>query len=120
MQDEDPGTLEHQFTDDEPGHSICTGFPGHPTHDCEDGDGSAWTRGACHPPCAALVGAALRALNDPSGLTARGAAAMEAAYPHSVSFDRLTGVVSVRDCSGTVAGTRVAHGASGLLFWGLM
>lgn len=96
-----PNEYVHQFTDDDPAFSDCSSIGGHPSHDCEDGDGSSWTPGPCHPPCPEELPEELGLiLSEHESLSASIAIELSRRYPLRVSFDPATGVMSVRLCAG--------------------
>jgi len=97
-----PYDFIHRFTGGE-GNSTCQSPPGHPIHDCENGDGIYWAYGPCHPPCAEDQPAEIAALLlSPEPLTEGRAVALLLKYPGLVSFNRADKLLTIRTCAGEV------------------
>lgn len=85
--------------------SVCSGGGGHPTHDCVNGDPEYWyVEGTCefsHPACEGSV--AIAAVRQVGVLSRERASALEVQYGRFISYDAFRGVVSARDCRGSLA-----------------
>ena len=113
-----PYNIYHRFSGTEGISDCSTPSPGHPTHDCENGDGAEWSPGPCHLPCIEARDEVLQLTAQQRLLPAPRAAALQAAYPAFVSYYSAANLLVIRDCAGVVVGVQLV-GEGSFAFAGL-